>query len=82
MASSAHPPTFKAFGTRDEKDVLAVVRDPASDVRFIRLFFPDILGRQMDFTIPAGETRRLGESLGQTIYLRSTLAAVIELALI
>ena len=55
MASSAHPPTFKAFGTRDEKDVLAVVRDPASDVRFIRLFFPDILGRQMDFTIPATE---------------------------
>jgi len=46
---------FKAFGTRDEKDVLAVLRDPASDIRFIRLIFPDILGRQMDFTIPASE---------------------------
>jgi glutamine synthetase len=46
---------FKAYGTRDEKDVLAVLRDPASDVQFIRLIFPDILGRQMDFTIPASE---------------------------
>jgi glutamine synthetase len=51
----ASPAAFKAFGTRDEKDVLAVVKDPASDVQFIRLIFPDILGRPMDFTIPAGE---------------------------
>ena len=49
------PAAFRRFGTRDEKDVLAVVRDPASDVQFIRFFFPDILGRQMDFTIPACE---------------------------
>ncbi|OGD14649.1 MAG: glutamine synthetase [Candidatus Aminicenantes bacterium RBG_16_63_14] len=47
--------SFKAFGTRDEKDVLGIVRDPASDVRFIRLIFPDILGRQLDFSIPASE---------------------------
>jgi glutamine synthetase len=46
---------LKAFGTRDERDVLEVVRDPESDVRFIRLIFPDILGRQMDFSIPASE---------------------------
>jgi glutamine synthetase len=46
---------FKAFGARDEKDVLAVLRNPASNVRFVRLIFPDILGRQMDFTIPASE---------------------------
>ncbi len=55
MARAAHPPAFKAFGTRDEQDVLAVLRDPASDIRFIRLVFPDILGRPMDFTIPASE---------------------------
>jgi glutamine synthetase len=55
MAQAAVPKTFKAFGTRDEKDVLAVVRDPENDVQFIRLIFPDILGRPMDFTIPAGE---------------------------
>jgi len=55
MAQPAVSKTFKAFGTRDEKDVLAVVRDPENDVQFIRLIFPDILGRPMDFTIPAGE---------------------------
>ena len=55
MARAAHPPTIKAFGTRDEKDVLAVLKGPANDVQFIRFFFPDILGRQMDFTIPACE---------------------------
>jgi len=55
MAQPSHRRTLKAFGTRDEKDVLEVVRDPESDVRFIRLIFPDILGRQMDFSIPASE---------------------------
>ena len=55
MAQAARATGFKAFGTRDEKDVLAVLRDPANEIQFIRLIFPDILGRQMDFTIPASE---------------------------
>ncbi|MCU0243211.1 MAG: glutamine synthetase family protein [Acidobacteria bacterium] len=55
MAPKTAPKTFKAFGTRDEKDVLGVIRDPANGISFIRLIFPDILGRQMDFTIPASE---------------------------
>jgi len=55
MAQAAVSKTFKAFGTRDEKDVLSVVRDPENNIQFIRLIFPDILGRPMDFTIPAGE---------------------------
>ncbi|MGZ5477984.1 MAG: glutamine synthetase family protein, partial [Candidatus Aminicenantales bacterium] len=58
MAPAAQSPVFKAFkafGTRDEKDVLAVLRDPASDIHFVRFVFPDILGRQMDFSIPASE---------------------------
>ena len=55
MAQTMVDKSFKAFGTRDEKDVLGIVRDPASDVRFIRLIFPDILGRQLDFSIPASE---------------------------
>jgi glutamine synthetase len=55
MPQPALAKTLQTFGTRDEKDVLAVLKDPASDVQFIRLFFPDILGRQMDFTIPACE---------------------------
>src|SRR5512143_417414 len=44
-----------SYGLRDEKDVLEAVRDPSGDIRFIRLIFPDILGRPMDFTIPACE---------------------------
>ena len=55
MPPTTSRPILKASGARDEKDVLAVVRDPGNDIRFIRLFFPDILGRQMDFTIPASE---------------------------
>jgi len=55
MAPLTDPRAYKAYGTRDVKDVLEAVKDPAADVRFIRLFFPDILGRQMDFTIPADE---------------------------
>lgn len=45
----------KFFGMRDEKDVLSLVKDPAARISFIRFIFPDILGRPMDFTIPAGE---------------------------
>jgi len=52
--SKVHSAAPRAFGTRDEKDVLDVLRQER-EVQFIRLIFPDILGRQMDFTIPAGE---------------------------
>jgi len=55
MARAAHTTVARTFGTRDAKDVLAVLGGPANDVQFVRLFFPDILGRQMDFTIPASE---------------------------
>jgi len=55
MAATASPAALKAYGTRDEKDVLDVLRQNGNGVQFIRLIFPDILGRQMDFTIPASE---------------------------
>jgi glutamine synthetase len=55
MASQPAHASFKAFGTRDEKDVLTVIRDPGNNIQFIRLIFPDILGRPMDFTIPSSE---------------------------
>jgi glutamine synthetase len=48
----------KAFGMRDEKDVLGAVLDPGHEIEFIRLVFPDILGRPMDFTIPASELEK------------------------
>ncbi|HYA48385.1 MAG TPA: glutamine synthetase, partial [Burkholderiales bacterium] len=48
----------KAFGMRDEKDVLSAVLDPAGRVEFIRIVFPDILGRPMDFTFPSSELEK------------------------
>ncbi len=49
---------FVSFGLRDEKDVLDMVLNPANRISFIRMIFPDILGRRMDFTIPSSELER------------------------
>jgi glutamine synthetase len=55
----------KAFGMRDEKDVLSAVLDPARGIEFIRIVFPDILGRPMDFTFPSNELQKaFGEGKG------------------
>lgn len=45
----------KAYGMRDEQDVLSAVRDNGNGISFVRLVFPDILGRPMEFTIPGSE---------------------------
>ena len=45
----------RPYGMRDEQDVLNFVNDSSSGIAFIRFIFPDILGRPMDFTIPASE---------------------------
>ena len=47
--------TAKPFDFRSEEDVLRYVRTPAHQVEFIRVVFPDILGRPMDFTFPREE---------------------------
>ena len=39
------------FTTKDE--VLKTVLDSSHNIQFIRIFFPDILGRNMDFSIPS-----------------------------
>jgi len=46
---------FKAFGFNDEDDVLRTVLEPSHKIEFIRVIFPDILGRPMDFSFPSGE---------------------------
>ncbi len=53
--STAETKSIPAFGLRDEKDVMSVVLAPDSKIEFIRLIFPDILGRPMDFALPAAE---------------------------
>lgn len=46
---------IKRFGFRSPDEVLKLVNNPANRIEFIRLIFPDILGRPMDFTIPREE---------------------------
>jgi glutamine synthetase len=48
----------RAFGFRDEKDVLDVALNPGNRIEFVRFMFPDILGRPMEFTIPVSELAR------------------------
>jgi len=46
---------IKSFGFESEEEVLEVVRNPKNNIEFIRITFPDILGRAMNFTIPSYE---------------------------
>ncbi len=53
-SAGIHPP----FGFKTQKEVLDYVSDAAHGIEFIRVVFPDILGRQMDFSIPTNELER------------------------
>ena len=46
---------FPRFGFQTDKDVLDLVLNPANKIEFVRVIFPDILGRPMDFTFPSSE---------------------------
>jgi len=54
------PPTgpHKSFGFKTEREVLDYVSNPANGIEFIRVIFPDILGRQMDFSFPSSELEK------------------------
>ncbi len=43
------------FGFNTETEVLDYVLNPANRVEFVRVVFPDILGRPMDFSMPSQE---------------------------
>jgi glutamine synthetase len=47
--------TFKSFGCKTEKEVLDIILDPGNGIEFVRVMFPDILGRPMDFAFPSSE---------------------------
>jgi glutamine synthetase len=53
--SDAH---IKCFGFTDEREVLDVCLDPDNTLEFVRIIFPDILGRHMDFSIPVYELEK------------------------
>ncbi|MCD6192911.1 MAG: glutamine synthetase [Candidatus Aminicenantes bacterium] len=46
------------YGFHNEEEVLRFVANPKNKVEFIRIIFPDILGRPMDFTIPKDELEK------------------------
>ncbi|MBN1225118.1 MAG: glutamine synthetase [Candidatus Aminicenantes bacterium] len=52
---------FKRFGFDNARDVLHVIQDPLNRIEFIRIVFPDILGRHLDFTIPGYELEKTFE---------------------
>src|SRR4030067_3289834 len=54
------PPTgpHKSFGFKTEREVLDYVSNPANGIEFIRVIFPDILGRQMYFSFPSSELEK------------------------
>jgi len=52
---------FKRYNFKDKKEVLKVALDPANKIEFIRIIFPDILGRHMDFSIPNYELEKTFE---------------------
>lgn len=58
MATISSEATCQAFGFKDEAEVLKVIMNPENRVEFVRIMFPDILGRPMDFSIPREELPR------------------------
>jgi glutamine synthetase len=53
-AAGEHP----GFGFKTEQELLGYVLDPANRVEFVRVVFPDILGRPMDFSFPSQELEK------------------------
>lgn len=47
---------MKKFNFKDTRDVLNCLKEDAS-IKFIRIIFPDVLGRDMSFTIPSQELK-------------------------
>ncbi len=48
----------KTFGFKTENEVLEYVLNPANKLEFVRVMFPDILGRPMDFSFPSAELEK------------------------
>lgn len=56
--TAAGGPEIKAFGYTSEDEVLDAVLAPENGIEFVRVMFPDILGRPMDFSFPSTELAR------------------------
>ncbi len=49
---------LKTFKYESEKEVLSAALNPENNIEFVRIMFPDILGRGMNFTIPSYELEK------------------------
>jgi len=49
---------LKVFGYRKEEEVLKTILNPSNRIEFVRVVFPDILGRPMDFSFPGEELEK------------------------
>lgn len=50
--------SFKYSGYKSEEEILKTVLNPDNHIEFVRIMFPDILGRHMDFAIPSDEVKK------------------------
>jgi glutamine synthetase len=48
---------LKRHGFENQAEVLDSILDPSKKIEFVRIMFPDILGRPMDFSIPSSELK-------------------------
>jgi len=48
---------LKYFGYKEQQEILDTVLNPDNGIEFVRIIFPDILGRHMDFAIPSQELK-------------------------
>jgi len=48
----------KTHGYQSQEEVLKTVLEPENKIEFIRVIFPDILGRPMDFSFPSAELEK------------------------
>ncbi|MBM3292944.1 MAG: glutamine synthetase [Candidatus Aminicenantes bacterium] len=56
--TSSCPSSLKTHGYAGEEEVLEAVLEPENRIEFIRVVFPDILGRPMDFSFPGPELEK------------------------
>ena len=50
------------FNFKTETEVLSFIKDKKNNVKFVRVIFPDVLGREMSFTIPSSEMKSAFEN--------------------
>jgi len=48
---------MKTFNFKNKTEVLDLINNKSNNVKFVRIMFPDVLGKDMNFTIPSSELK-------------------------